>query len=127
MWRKAVTVCFRRCKRISKEREGEREEGGEERKSKLNNTVTILLLYRRDIITCTELEAALHVLKETSGEAKVRSLISVLDEDHDGNINLQEVAAVRPYSLSAPLLLCMSRCSHTALLCWGVASGSCCV
>ena len=33
-------------------------------------------------------------LKETSGEAKVRSLVAVLDEDHDGNINIKEVAEV---------------------------------
>ena len=33
-------------------------------------------------------------LKETSGEAKVRSLVSVLDQDHDGNINIKEVAEV---------------------------------
>ena len=52
---------------------------------------------RQEVVTCEELEAALATLKETSGEAKVRSLISVLDEDHDGNINLREVAEVSIY------------------------------
>lgn len=46
------------------------------------------------MISCSELEEVLTRLKETSGEAKVRSLVSVLDEDHDGNINIQEVAQV---------------------------------
>ena len=49
---------------------------------------------RQDLISCEELEAALTRLKETSGEAKVRSLVSVLDADHDGNINIREVAEV---------------------------------
>lgn len=49
---------------------------------------------RQDVITCAELETALARLKETSGEAKVRSLVSVLDADHDGNINIREVAEV---------------------------------
>ena len=50
--------------------------------------------HRQDLISCEELEAALTRLKETSGEAKVRSLVSVLDADHDGNINIREVAEV---------------------------------
>ena len=49
---------------------------------------------RQDVISCVELEEALARLKETSGEAKVRSLVSVLDQDHDGNIDLQEIAEV---------------------------------
>jgi LETM1 and EF-hand domain-containing protein 1 len=49
---------------------------------------------KQDLISCEELEAALTRLKETSGEAKVRSLVSVLDADHDGNINIREVAEV---------------------------------
>ncbi|CAI8058224.1 Mitochondrial proton/calcium exchanger protein [Geodia barretti] len=46
------------------------------------------------VIPCEELEQALTRLKETSGEAKVRSLVSVLDPDHDGNINIREIAEV---------------------------------
>lgn len=52
------------------------------------------------MISCEELEEALARLKETSGEAKVRSLVSVLDPDHDGNINIQEIAEVRKECLS---------------------------
>lgn len=57
-------------------------------------TVDSLSYRRQDVITCAELEASLARLKETSGEAKVRSLVSVLDADHDGNINIREVAEV---------------------------------
>ena len=49
---------------------------------------------REQVIPCEELEQALTRLKETSGEAKVRSLVSVLDPDHDGNINIREIAEV---------------------------------
>ena len=49
---------------------------------------------RQDVVSCEELEEALARLKETSGEAKVRSIVSVLDEDHDGNINIKEIAEV---------------------------------
>ena len=41
-----------------------------------------------------QLEKALMALRGTSVEAKYRSLFSVLDEDHDGNIKLEEVAEV---------------------------------
>ena len=58
--------------------------------------------HRQDLISCEELEAALTRLKETSGEAKVRSLVSVLDADHDGNINIREVAEV-----STPTSVCV--------------------
>ena len=61
------------------------------------------------MISCSELEEALARLKETSGEAKVRSLVSVLDEDHDGNINIQEVAQVSSHTHTV---------THTQLLCW---------
>ena len=50
--------------------------------------------YRSDVITTAELEAALAVLKDISGEAKVQHLVRVLDEDHDGNINLEELGEV---------------------------------
>ena len=46
------------------------------------------------MITTQQLEEALVALRGTSGEAKIRSLVAVLDEDHDGNINLEEVAEV---------------------------------
>ena len=51
--------------------------------------------YRSDVITTAELEAALAMLKDVSGEAKIQSLVRVLDEDHDGNINLEELGEVR--------------------------------
>ena len=35
------------------------------------------------------------MLKDVSGEAKIQSLVRVLDEDHDGNINLEELGEVR--------------------------------
>lgn len=41
-----------------------------------------------------KLEEALEALKGLSGEAKTRSIVAVLDEDHDGNINLDEIAEV---------------------------------
>lgn len=46
------------------------------------------------MITLQQLEAAIGALKGTSGEAKYRSLFAVLDEDHDGNIALEEMAEV---------------------------------
>ena len=48
-----------------------------------------------DRITVQQLEEALLALRGTSGEAKFRSLFSVLDEDHDGNIAIDEMAEVR--------------------------------
>ena len=51
-------------------------------------------LFRGELITLEQLEAAICALKGTSGEAKYRSLFSVLDEDHDGNIALEEMAEV---------------------------------
>ena len=71
---------------------------------------------RCDEITCTELEAALVALKQTSGEAKVRSLVSQLDPDHDGNINLQEVAVVMTFALTLLLTSCRLCCVHTYIL-----------
>ena len=53
-----------------------------------------ILLFRGEVITLEQLEAAICALKGTSGEAKYRSLFSVLDEDHDGNIALEEMAEV---------------------------------
>ena len=50
--------------------------------------------YSDDVITCKQLEAAIEALRGTSGDAKVRSLVAVLDEDHDGNISLGEIAEV---------------------------------
>ena len=78
----------------------------------LSSTPSSLPCYRQELISCAELEAVLAQLKETSGEAKVRSLVSVLDEDHDGNINIREVAQVRvymPYLLSR-LMMCVCVC-----------------
>ena len=46
------------------------------------------------MITTQQLEAAVEALKGTSCDAKTRSLIAVLDEDHDGNVNLEELAEV---------------------------------
>lgn len=46
------------------------------------------------MITTKELEEALATLKEISGEAKVQHLVRVLDEDHDGNIKLEELGEV---------------------------------
>lgn len=48
-----------------------------------------------DVISTAKLEEALAALKGLSGEAKTRSIVAVLDEDHDGNINLEEIAEVR--------------------------------
>ena len=50
--------------------------------------------YRSDVITTAELEAALATLKDMSGDAKIQHLVRVLDEDHDGNINLEELGEV---------------------------------
>lgn len=49
---------------------------------------------RSDMITCAQLEEALTALKEVSGESKVKRIVEVLDEDHDGNINLKDIAEV---------------------------------
>ena len=57
---------------------------------------------REEVIPCEELEQALTRLKETSGEAKVRSLVSVLDPDHDGNINIREIAEVSGECVRSP-------------------------
>lgn len=46
------------------------------------------------MISTAKLEEALEALKGLSGEAKTRSIVQVLDEDHDGNINLDEIAEV---------------------------------
>ena len=46
------------------------------------------------MITTEQLEEALSTLKKVSGEAKVQHLVRVLDEDHDGNINLEELGEV---------------------------------
>ena len=59
---------------------------------------------RSDVITTEELEEALAILKEVSGEAKIHHLVRVLDEDHDGNINLEELAEVRPPQSQVPSL-----------------------
>ena len=48
------------------------------------------------MVSTVKLEEALAALKGLSGEAKTRSIVAVLDEDHDGNINLDEIAEVRP-------------------------------
>ena len=45
-----------------------------------------------EVFTTQQLEAAVEALKGTSCDAKTRSLIAVLDEDHDGNVNLEELA-----------------------------------
>lgn len=52
------------------------------------------IMSRGTTITVQQLQDALRALKGTSGDAKFRSLISVLDEDHDGNMNLDEIAEV---------------------------------
>ena len=49
---------------------------------------------RSDVITTAQLEEALMTLMGVSSEAKIRSLVKVLDKDHDGNINLEEMANV---------------------------------
>ncbi len=54
----------------------------------------ILLFSRDESITLQQLESALTQLQGSSCEAKHKSLFSVLDEDHDGNINLDEMAEV---------------------------------
>ncbi len=54
----------------------------------------VTLLSRSDVISTAKLEEALAALKGLSGEAKTRSIVEVLDEDHDGNINLDEIAEV---------------------------------
>ena len=46
------------------------------------------------MITTAELEAALSTLKDISGESKIQHLVRVLDEDHDGNINVEELGEV---------------------------------
>ncbi len=51
-------------------------------------------MYSGDVISTAKLEEALEALKGLSGEAKTRSIVAVLDEDHDGNINLDEIAEV---------------------------------
>ena len=61
------------------------------------------------MITTQQLEEALVALRGTSCEAKIRSLVAVLDEDHDGNINLEEVAEVR---LSVCLVVCECTCLY---------------
>ena len=61
------------------------------------------------MITTQQLEEALVALRGTSSEAKIRSLVAVLDEDHDGNINLEEVAEVR---LSVCLVVCECTCLY---------------
>ena len=61
------------------------------------------------MITTQQLEEALVALRGTSSEAKIRSLVAVLDEDHDGNINLEEVAEV---CLSACLVVCECTCLY---------------
>jgi Ca2+-binding EF-hand superfamily protein len=45
-------------------------------------------------ITVGQLEDALIALRGTSLESKYHSLFSVLDEDHDGNIKLEEIVEV---------------------------------
>ena len=57
------------------------------------------------------MEAALAALKDIGGEAKIQHLVRVLDEDHDGNINLEELGEVRGDS--------HTRFSHLAL--WNIA------
>jgi Ca2+-binding EF-hand superfamily protein len=54
----------------------------------------LLFANRDDVVSTAKLVEALEVLKGTSGEAKTRSIVAVLDEDHDGSINLEEIAAV---------------------------------
>ena len=49
---------------------------------------------RSDVITTEELEQALITLKGSSEESKIKHLVRVLDEDHDGNINLEELGEV---------------------------------
>ena len=58
--------------------------------------VMILLCYycRSDVISTAKLEESLKALKDLSGEVKTRSILSVLVKDHDGNINLDEIAEV---------------------------------
>ena len=53
-----------------------------------------IIACRKDVISTSKLEEALDTLKGLSGEAKTRSIVAVLDEDHDGNINLDEIAEV---------------------------------
>ena len=38
-------------------------------------------------------------MKDISGEAKIQHLVRVLDEDHDGNINLEELGEVSAWTI----------------------------
>lgn len=61
--------------------------------------------FRSDVISTVKLEEALQALKGLSGEAKTRSIVAVLDEDHDGNINLDEIAEVGTVLVTVDLVL----------------------
>jgi Ca2+-binding EF-hand superfamily protein len=52
-------------------------------------------------ITVGQLEDALIALRGTSLESKYHSLFSVLDEDHDGNIKLEEIVEVNIHIILA--------------------------
>ena len=73
------------------------------------------------MITTQQLEEALVALRGTSSEAKIRSLVAVLDEDHDGNINLEEVAEVCLSALFS-IFLCVSAHACIFLVCGCVCS-----
>ena len=79
-------------------------------------------VFRGETITVQQLQEALGALKGTSGDAKFRSLISVLDEDHDGNMNLDEIAEVCPYLYNMYIVLyvscaCVCVCVCVCVLC----------
>ena len=57
-----------------------------------------LYLCRGDVTVATsDLCRALTALEGTAQESKVRRILSVLDEDHDGVISLEELTEVRTY------------------------------
>ncbi len=59
--------------------------------------IVTLVCSRSDVIPTAKLEEALKVLKGLSGEAKSRNIVAILDKDHDGNINIDEIAEVSPW------------------------------
>ncbi len=89
-----MASCFR-CSSTSREGGGQ---SNKQARDECSIALSFLLLRRDDVITTKQLEAALEALKGTSGDAKVKSLVAVLDEDHDGNISLNELAEVRTNS-----------------------------
>ena len=68
------------------------------------------------MITTQQLKEALVALRGTSEEAKIQSLVAVLDEDHDGNINLEEVAEV---CVCVCMCVCVCVCVYVCVVTGG--------